>query len=451
MNRFALITAVVTGMVVGAGPCLADDNGDSSQIKLRPSGFASMYLGEIVNGGVNSATNMPMNGTWMNQMIAHLSVNASLGNRNSLGLGMEMQMYNDFPIASLYTYRYQYFNQYFTEAEYTHAFGDAGNPYLSFTAGYFPFKYDPDAMNLGEYLFRTGTYPEYINLNDDIDFPLARLMGFHAAFHPLPNLTVDGLCYTNLVLYAIGDWNLAGIVTWDPFKGIELGLGGSLNSFFSADTLLTTPHNPETAYHITYNEATGQADTSFYTYKGAKMMARASIDLKQFIGENGLGKEDLKLFGEAAILGLKNYPENLNGGINYDTLANRIPVTMGLNLPVFKLLDILSLQAEWFGSPYANDIGAMTESELPLPGPYTYSGVGMPDSLAGRPTSAASSHWKWSIYGSRHFAQNYTVTFQVASDHLRPVPAPYEDNADYNEICHNINQWYYMLKLTAGF
>lgn len=31
--------------------------------------------------------------------------------------------------------------------------------------GYFPYKFNPDATNLGEFLFRTGTYPLYLISN----------------------------------------------------------------------------------------------------------------------------------------------------------------------------------------------------------------------------------------------------------------------------------------------
>jgi len=144
--------------------------------KITPSGFASMELGEIVTGGVNSKTNLAMDNTWMKNLIAGLSVDAALSERNFLDIGMEMQMYNDFPITSRALsypeFRYLYFYPYLSRAEYSHYFGDVKNPYITLSAGYFPFKYNSDVKNLGEYLFRTGTYPQYI-LNE-FDFPLAR-------------------------------------------------------------------------------------------------------------------------------------------------------------------------------------------------------------------------------------------------------------------------------------
>ncbi len=445
MNRITVVAAVVTGVMFGGGLCRADDDDDTIQVKLKPSGFVSMQMGQVVKGGPD-AKGGAVDGAWIRQVYGNLSVSASLSTRTTLDVGMEMEMFNDFPIVTEATasqdFRSLNFYPYFDKAEITHVFGDVKDPYWTLTGGYFRFKYNPDARDLGEYLFRTGTYPQFINT--DFDFPQARLLGFHAALHPLPNVTIDGLLYANLQYYAVGDWNLAAIVTYDPFKGVELGLGGSLCSILSADSSLTTPHDPSTAYHITYNATTGQADTSFFTFRGAKVMARASIDLKKFIGDMGLGKEDLKLYGEAAILGLENYPENLPGPgivpINYDTLLDRIPVMAGLNLPTFKLLDVLSAQVEWFGSPYPNDIGDIVNNQLPIPLSITGNVYNYPD-----------DHWKWSLYGTKKLYRNYSVTGQIANDHLRYLAAVTDFNIDFDEVTHSLNQWYYMLKFTARF
>jgi hypothetical protein len=56
---------------------------------------------------------------------------------------------------------------------------------------------------------------------------------------------------------------------------------------------------------------TGTSDSSFYTFKGAKLMAKAAIDFKKIIPGGLFGKQDLRLYGEATILGLTDYPKNL--------------------------------------------------------------------------------------------------------------------------------------------
>jgi hypothetical protein len=421
---------------------------DSSTVhlKITPSGFASMELGEIVKGGFNKKTNSAMDNTWMKQIITGLSVNAALSARSSLTIGLQMQMYNDFPISlSLQPqYRYLYFYPYLSQAEFTHAFGNVENHYLTLGLGYFPLKYNGDARNLGEYLFRTGTYPQYIYNN--FDFPLARLLGARGCFTPIKDLKIDAILSSNLQWYAVGDWNLAILASEKIGGFIELGAGVSLNSIISQDTKLTTPHDPATVYHITYNETTGKGDSSFYSFKGTKLMGRFSIDPKAIFLNDIFGKEDLKVYGEAAILGLQDYPRNLRGGISYDKILERIPVMAGFNIPSFKFFDVVGAEVEWFKCPYPNDVGAITQQGIPIPGQIGENGVAnLRDS-----SIYAKDKWKWSVYATKTIARNYTATLQVASDHLRPL-AVNDQNVDFEEALHYMNQWYYMLKLTAGF
>jgi hypothetical protein len=462
-NNFRMFPAAAAGVLLCSCICFGEPD-ETVQLHLTPSGFASMELGEIVKGGFNKKTNANMDQVWMNQMTAGLSVDAAFDARNSLDIGMEMKMYNDFPVSLKLQpqYRYQYFYPYLSRAEFTHFFGHSTeNPLVTLSAGYFPFKYNKDVRNLGEYLFRSGAYPQFI-LNS-IDFPLARLMGIHATFSGesiysgsdkdatigqslLRNLKVDGILYSNLQWYALGDWNAAIIMSEKLAGCVELGLGATFNSILSVDSTLTTPHDPATLYHITYNETTGKGDSSFYTFRGAKLMARASIDLKKLLSSDLFGKEDLRIYGEAAILGLKDYPQNFRGGIRYDSIKNRVPVMGGINLPACNVLDVLSIEVEYFDNPYPNDIGAITQQGLPIPGPVTENGGADFRSMG----IYKNDKYKWSIYASKTIAGYYTIMAQVASDHLRPR-AVNDQNVDFEETLHATNQWYYMLKLTAGF
>ncbi len=38
-----------------------------------------------------------------------------------------------------------------------------------------------------------------------------------------------------------------------------------------------------------------------------------------------------------------------------NTIKHRMPFMIGINLPTWKILDLLSIELEWFYSPYAND------------------------------------------------------------------------------------------------
>ena len=466
-NSFRNFLAAAGIILLCCGFCFGEQS-ETLQLKLNPSGFAAMQIGEIVKGGFNKKTNADMDRTWMNQMIAGMSVDAVLSEWSSLDIGLEMQMYNDFPVSLKLQpqYRYQYFYPYLSRAEFTRSIGySAEKPLIKLSAGYFPFKYNRDVRNLGEYLFRAGTYPQFI-LNS-IDFPLARLMGFHACFSGdgmyagsdqgltfeqslLNNLKFDAILYSNLQWYALRDWNAAFLAS-ENLRGVfEIGLGAAFNSLLSVDNSQTTPHDPATLYHITYNETTSEGDSSFYTFKGAKLMARAAFDPKKLLRIllplELLGKEDLRIYGEMAILGLRDYPQNFRGGIRYDEIMERIPVMGGINLPAFNLLDVFSVEVEYFDNPYPNDIGAITQQGLPIPGPIGENGGTDYRNME----IYTNNKYKWSIYASKTFAGYYTVTAQIASDHMRPL-AVNDQNVDFEEALHETGQWYYMLKLTAGF
>src|SRR5436190_12752674 len=71
----------------------------------------------------------------------------------------------------------KYLSLYIPMAKGTYLVGEPETPLLKVEAGIFPFKYNPEARNLGEYMFRTGAYPNFIQ--GDFDFAFARLTGFH--------------------------------------------------------------------------------------------------------------------------------------------------------------------------------------------------------------------------------------------------------------------------------
>jgi hypothetical protein len=467
MKGFRTLLIAITGLGLAAALCFGDDSTTTVQLKIKPSGFASIEIGEIVKGGLNKKTNQYMNNLFMKQLVAGLSVDAAFDNRNRLDLGLQMQMYNNYPTYALRPeYRYLYFYPTLSAAEFSHAFGNVDKPLVTASAGYFPFKYNSDVRNLGEYLFRTGTYPQYI-LNY-FDFPFVRLCGVHLnfsgeGFYPesnadydigkqlIKNFKLDEIVYTNLQWYAVGDWNEAIIASDKVFDFFEFGLGVSFNSLLSVDSNFTTPRDASTLYHITYNETTGKSDSSFYTFKGTKLMARAAIDFKRLFRSSLFGKNDLRLYGEAAVLGTKNYPYNITatgtrGGICYDSIMERIPIMGGFVFPTFKLLDALSLEVEYFKSPYPNDIGVMVVHGMPIPGQISEGGATDYRSMR----IYKNDNLKWSVYATKTFSRYYSATAQVASDHLRPL-AVNDENVDFEEALHATNHWYYMVKLTVAF
>jgi hypothetical protein len=364
--------------------------------------------------------------------------------------------------------------------------------------GLFPFKYNPDAVNLGEYLFRSGPYPTYI-MNGGvlaIGDNAAYLQGFHAAAH-LGNLNLDLLLISETNMAPLYDWSLAGLVNYSIAEGgLELGAGFNLkriipvdrdrtqrqekgNAFFTrngfdysgdefyyrqqADFWNGRLDGASSADSIVYIRKKDSAQAivdslaawldpvtktypgaSYYTPAGTIINARISLDIRKLFDLSSLRPGDLRIYSEAALLGWKDYP------VFYKNRMERLPIMAGINFPTFGLLDLAALQIEYFDSPFEN-------STLSLGGanhatPYYPAGVD--------PTGAYSKYdyndqarldnWAWSVILRRTFLSSFTVSAQAARDHLRTVGTDwfYGSRLEPNAILHKVSDWYWMLQLS---
>ncbi|MDZ7262100.1 MAG: hypothetical protein ONB05_08355 [candidate division KSB1 bacterium] len=107
---------------------------------------------------------------------------------------------------------------------------------------------------------------------------------------------------------------------------------------FAAHPLATTPEN---LTNLVINRDTVKAsdgitdsvvaDTNgYYTFGGTKVMARIAFDPKPLLPWNFFGRRDVRIYGEMAVLGIKNYPRY------YEKITERMPVMLGFNIPAFK-------------------------------------------------------------------------------------------------------------------
>jgi hypothetical protein len=327
--------------------------------------------------------------------------------------------------------------------------GDTASPWLSVTFGRFPYKYDPDAKNLGEYLFRSGTYPAY--LINNFDLPFARLTGFKLSSNLFGILHQDLMLTFETDVPPYYDASLSYIVNCDVGKYLNVGAGVEFAHLISVDESQTTPVSTRTRY------TTGTDTTShYYTFRGTKLMGRMSFDPKPFFPHSIFGKEDLKLYAEAAILGLESYPandsinsnnSNHNNIFGYDSLLNKIPVMIGFNIPAFKLLDVFSLEVEWYGSNYPNnyatELGKGNLQSLPLPDFYGRSDW----------EYVTADNWKWSVYMKKMFMNDhFGVILQLARDHMRVESLL--DEAKFYDLEEALGQnrmWWWMIKVVGQF
>jgi len=343
--------------------------------------------------------------------------------------------------------------------------GDIAMPLFLGQVGYFMFKYNPDCRNFGDYLFRTGTYPIYFDMG--FDFPAARLLGLHGQTNLFESLKLDLLLISSTVTPAM-NWSLAGLVNYDVAKlhFINIGAGVDFAHLFSVynertypkfggdpTTPSTTSANERYLTNMRINGIDTTYDTGYYTFKGTKVMGRISIDPKVFIPWKGFGENDLKLYAEADIIGVKSYPEiSLTPGDqkqllapSYNNWKQKMPVAVGFNVPTFKLLDVLSGELEWFGARYYNDASYVINkgnNAKPMPYGLDYWNSG---------ESGLKSFLKWSVYAKKTFAGgHFAITGQIGRDHLR-LPCAAYDNELWNELELEAKDWGWYLKTSWMF
>ena len=425
-----------------------------------------------------------------------------------------------------------FFKNFITESRMTYFRGDKADPSLSVTFGNFNYDYNPDVKNLGLYLFRGAVYPGLLVsgfIDPAVDDTKGDILGlkFHQS---LGRFSHDVVFSNERALPPTFDWSLGYVAKYRPVDGVEIGAGMNLYRLLPANGRLTTPGDPayysrdsaltaagdKHAYDHYYTEgridtlrdaqgvvridtASGKpllkyTPTVEYTHRGIKLMAMASLDPKRVFGIGGnMGPEDLKLYAECALIGVQNY------GSVYSDRGQRIPVVIGFNLPAFGWLDVVSLEAEWYGARYRNSVSKLTQqkySELPSPIPVSYktydpinakggvdpaTGRLLKDSLdaGGNPVIDGSGNvikvpgplqitgtaldiegltednWKWSLYFRKTVRGHIRFTGQIANDHFRP-PATRTQYADLDgsgaaEFSSSLQDWYLMLRMGYFF
>jgi hypothetical protein len=149
----------------------------------------------------------------------------------------------------------------------------------------------------------------------------------------------------------------------------------------------------------------------------------------------------------------------------------------GINIPTFKLLDVLGVELEYRKSPFPNSIRNVFNSLYPVPvedaarGDYSYYDLDSPrytdtthaafqwlpgdathsDPLGFQRKMAAEfkkDDWKWSLYARKTVTPGLTVHAQAASDHLRQIDPSVRPM--FFPTTQRLSDWYYILRLEMG-
>jgi hypothetical protein len=415
-----LIIVIISGLI-------AAQTNDSSGIKYRIVGMGSLESGQVVSGEANG-TDIHLTKVWCQRTYAHLGFQASIGDHTDLFVvGESMVHYAWAQTKDAYDDDKPQYLFYPYHVEGAYSFGNGERRFLTAGFGVFPFKYNPDVRNLGEYLFRTGTYPP--TMSSQFDFPLARLTGFRLSSTPIESLNLHAMFTMESEVLPLKDYGASMLGDYTFGKFLTLGGGVFLSHFFSVNEDATTPKNNNLAPIDSAN-----SDSVYYTYRGIKVMGRIAFDPKPFIPWDGFGKNDLRLYSEAALIGVKNYP------LYYKERNRRIPIMIGFNVPTCKILDVLAAEVEWYGWNYPNSYTQYVfNSQVPKP-----------DEVEGY--DYKQNQLKWSCYAKKQLGKTFSLVGQVAFDHTRLESNVFvQGHAYFGDAMHKHGDWAWMLKTQFDF
>lgn len=361
--------------------------------------------------------------------------------------------------------------------------------------GMFTEKYNPDANNLGEYLFRSGTYPDYVTSGGIwfVNNTSVQLQALKASYKA-GAFTSDYFLITETSLPALYDISAAAVVEYKMGDGLlDLGAGINFKHMIPVKPSLTSSHNSSNAYFTKdgvdytgydafYSERKNfygrrQVEDSanaskykalavvdsinsanvktwlkdpvaagitpkYFTQQGLIVMARASLDLKKIIHSEAFGPNDMRLYAEGAILGIQNYP------VYYTHITERMPLMAGFNIPCFKFLDLLSAQVEYFNSPYLNSYLELVRSSSGIPTSPLGSDVRRSKTEYGDITK--NDNLAWSFLAKKTLGGAAFVSAQVARDHIRTVSIDTWTAPEPNEVLGNKSDWYWMIQFGFG-
>lgn len=446
--KCASIALVFSCVYVCAGQTASDSTQPGTKIDVFGSG--AVEAGEIEDGHYGGNVNAEIQHLWIGHVYADLGVKARLNEHFSALVSLESRIwYNTSPLDavrdnSTFGDPMQNFDITITNAEGILSFGKRDVAELTIGIGRFEYKYNPQSQDLGEYMFRTGCYPAYIETN--FDLPLARLNGLLLSFKLFDFLRLDLVMNTMSDIEPYYNWNGTFIADATVGKVFDVGAGIQFDDLIPVDQkndMRTSVHDYSTNGYLT-----APGDTGYYTFQGTKVMFRFMFDPKRFFDVPFLGTNDGQLYFETAILGLENYPRsnaidtnNLCNIYGYDNIFQKMPVMFGCNIPTFKQMDVLSVEGEWFGSRYPDSYK-----------PYLDGLSSTPASLGANETSYDYTHddWKWAIYGKKTIFGGLSFIGLVGRDHMR-TETYIKLYQDYEEALIRNSAWYWMLKVKYSF
>jgi hypothetical protein len=511
--------------LLGAGMLMNAFCEENAGVVYKPLSFGGFSEFGMLQSG-QYGNNKKFNDEWVDHFGAYIAQTVTAGDELAfdVGLGGVFEYQKREVISSQWggtQYKSFFIGPSVADIRWKAAAGDGQGLGLQF--GMFNYKYNPDASNLGEYLFRSGTYPAYVTSGGFwfMNNTSVQLQGLRTGYANGP-LSADVFFITETSMPALYDLSAAAVVGYKAADGLlDLGAGVNFkhlipvkpsrtsprvaaNAYFTKDGRTYTGFNTYYAERANFDrrmlknaqdaqaketalvasdpanaavhqqaadaataaaafhaaavtrDSTDQAyvvwamqhqdsagiSPEYYTQQGIILTARAALDLKKLFAWDQFGQSDLRLYAEGAILGVQNYP------FYYEKITERMPLMAGFNFPCFRLLDLLSLQVEYFNSPYVNSYWELVRSNSAIP--TVPNGTDVSRSKSDFSDISKNDNWAWSILARKNFGGASFVSAQIARDHLRTVSVDTWTAPEPNEVLGNGKDWYWMIQVGYG-
>ena len=474
MRRSSGNTSVAGGFAQGillAVLCLAAAAWAADEMAVQYHGAGWIQFGRVENSS-DTLSNQNLaeynfNKNWIQNTGGQITAvgKISANWEGGLGLGAVQVSNSRGSLAGAHTWSNGW-NPFVTEARMTYSQPLGDKDKFQLTLGSFPYTYNPDTKNLGLYLTRGQVYPGTLISGFETKHiqPTAASQVGALARMQMGGLQNDLLLNSETETKPYFDFSLADIAGYQVTPWLQIGVGVNFYRLIPQNSRVTSPDvscaldaewsasNLADESDRCYIPDTVKADTGIVrdslgnpqinaitgSMSGTKLMARFHFDPKLLFGWSGIGtrafgKNDWVLYGEAALLGIKNYPKY------YSDRWRRVPVMLGVNLPAFGLLDKFSIEVEYYGSLNYPDYEKAETNASWIP---RAPGTGLDNSR---------NDWKWSLYASRALLGHLRIAGQVANDHLVIPGPPAASDPDWSEALTTPRDWYWMLKLAYFF
>ncbi|MDB5051068.1 MAG: hypothetical protein JWO30_4139 [Fibrobacteres bacterium] len=485
--------------------CLAAPRAEVKVVRSPLEIGTALDLGQVVKGVNMIDSSVAIHGLMIQRTGVSLNQTTTVNDRLVIKVGVGGLFFYGFPeVKSNAQSRSIRFGPGVGQAQGVYNFGDIDHPKALLQFGYFPYKYNPDAKNLGEFLFRSGTYPGYEVTGGwsimNSALYMASGLRMNANFFD-GKLITDVNMFLEKDLEPIYDLSPGLVVTYKPADAFEVGVGAAFAHLIPVNpsklNSKSYKYQGDSLYRYIGDTLHSDAASMPYTFKGTKLMARASMNFGALMDNPYIGKEGLKFYFEAALLGVKNYPYFFE-----DRMA-RVPLVFGVNLPTLNFFDVLSVEMEYRKWDFRNStkrVGEDNQSVWRVPEVQildtTYRSIGGKEEIKrsdnpnlyhpsmskdesaraaqafidsydpntnpsgglgyngilvdpGQTVANTQGNLKWTVYVKKQLITGVNAYLQVASDHMRGIR--YESNTlDFETLTQKPSDWYYLFRLEFG-